>query len=102
MVAGRTLKMSQRNANANSCGAYTSTAVSSPVQLQYDDQRVLAREEDVHVTDNAVVRDEQQTEPQERRVLQQDVQGDAPHVNGAATRTAGRCSPVSATNAHSV
>jgi len=44
------------------------------------------------------VRYEQQTEPQERSVLQQDVQHDTPHVNGTATRTAARADSVPATH----
>ena len=66
--------------------------------MQHDDQRILAGEKHVHIADDAIVRYEQQTEPQERSVLQQDVQHDTPHVNGTATRTAARADNVPATH----
>ncbi len=54
------------------------------VELERDHERVLAREEDVHVGDEAVVGDQQQAEHEERGVLQDDVDQDAPDVDGAA------------------
>jgi hypothetical protein len=64
--------------------------------LQHNDERVLAGKEHVHVADNAVVCNQQQAKPQERRVLQQDVKDDAPDVDGTATRAAVRASRVPA------
>ena len=55
-----------------------------PVELEDDDQRVLAGEEDVHVTDDVVVEDEQQPEGEEGGVLKNDVDEDGPHVDRAA------------------
>ena len=66
--------------------------------MQHDDERILAGEKHVHVADDAVVHYEQQTETQERGVLQQNVQHDTPHVNGTATRTAARADSVPATH----
>lgn len=53
------------------------------IELQQNHQRVLAGEEHVHVADDFKVGDEQQAEDQKRGVLEGDVEGDAPHIDGA-------------------
>ena len=53
------------------------------VQLQNNDQRVLAREEYVHVGNDVEVRDQQEAKRQERCVLQRYVEGYTPHVYSA-------------------
>ena len=52
--------------------------------LESDDQGVFAGEEDVHVGDEPVVGDEHESEDEEWRVLEDDVDEDAPDVDGAA------------------
>ena len=55
-----------------------------PVELKNDDQRVFAGEEDVHVADDFVVEDEQQSEGEEGSVLKNDVDKDRPDIDRAA------------------
>ena len=52
--------------------------------LQHQDQSVLAGEEDVGVAEHVVPEDEQQSQHQERGVLQEDADEDRHHLDGAA------------------
>lgn len=56
-----------------------------PIDLEHNDQSILAGKEHVHVGDDLVVNDDQQSKGEKRSILKNYVQEYSPSVNGAAT-----------------